>query len=124
VTREEWEQQVGALLSGGEVGDLLGHASHDRVDELLRARLLIELVDSSGQRCYPAFQFRDGQPVTDVIDAFWLVRATITDWSAAAWCTSPDPALGDRTPAQFAAAGGDREQLMTLARRDAARLAQ
>jgi hypothetical protein len=124
VSQEVWENELGALLSSAQARELLGGVTRQRVDEMLRSQRLVGLLDSSGRRRYPAFQFRDGRPLTDLIDAFWVLAGVITDWSAAAWCTSPDPALDDRTPVEFAAADGDRDRLMLLARRDAARLAQ
>jgi hypothetical protein len=124
VSEDVWEKELGALLSSAQVRELLGGVTRQRVDEMLRSKRLIGLLDSSGRRRYPAFQFRDGRPLTAVVDAFWVMTGAVGEWSAAAWCTSPDPALDHRTPARFAAADGDRARLMLLAQRDAARLAQ
>jgi hypothetical protein len=124
VTEEVWDKQVGPLWSQAQVRELLGGVSSERVDEMVQSRQLVGLADSSGRLRYPAFQFRDGRPLTDLIDAFWALRAAISAWPAAAWCTSPDPALDDRTPVEFVSAGGDRDRLLALTRRDAGRLAQ
>jgi hypothetical protein len=124
VSEEAWEKELGPLLSSAQVRELLGDVSRQRVDEMLRSQRLIGLLDSSGRRRYPAFQFGGGRPLTDLVDAFWVLSGPATEWSAAAWCTSPDPELDERTPAEFASAGGDRDRLLLLARRDAARLAQ
>jgi hypothetical protein len=124
VSQEVWENELGAMLSSAQIRELLGGVSRQRVDEMLRARRLVGLLDASGRRRYPAFQFHNGRPLTDLIDAFWLLADPVSDWTAASWCTSPEPALDDLTPAQFAAAGGDRDRLLLIAQRDSARLAQ
>jgi hypothetical protein len=118
-----WEQ-LGPLLSSAQVCELLG-VSRQRVDSLLRARRLIGLRDNAGRRRFPAFQFLDARPLSDLINAYWTVAAsTVSDWTAAAWCTAPDEALGDLSPLQWARERRDSERLATVACQDAARLAQ
>jgi hypothetical protein len=122
---QAWENELGPLLASAQVRELLDDVSRQRVDELLRARRLIGLRDRAGRRQFPAFQFHDGRPIEALIAAYWtLVDAPVGEWSAASWCTSPDEALGGRSPAQWARDGRDPEQLARVARQDAARLAQ
>jgi hypothetical protein len=122
---QAWENELGPLLSSAQVRELLGDVSRQRVDELLRARRLIGLRDQSGRRRFPAFQFRDGRPEQPLIDAFWTIASSpVDEWTAASWCVSPDPALEERSPAQWAREGRDRDRLARIARQDAARLAR
>ena len=120
-----WESELGPLLSSAQARELLGAVSRQRVDELLRARRLIGLLDGAGRRRFPAFQFRDGRPLEPLIAAFWLLAdAAASDWTAAAWCTARDDALGGLSPVQWVREDRSAERLRTVARQDAARLAQ
>ena len=120
-----WENELGPLFTSAQVRELLGGVSRQRVDELLRKRRLIGLLDRDGRRRFPAFQFRDGRPQESLIDAFWLVAdGAVTPWTAASWCVSEDDALDGLSPLRWVREGRDADRLLTLARRDAARLAQ
>lgn len=123
--RGAWENELGPLLSGAQVRELLGGVSRQRVDELLRGRRLIGLRERSGRWRYPLFAFDDGRPVELLVDAFWIVAdAAASGWTAASWCVTPDPALDGRSALQWARDGGDPERLLAVARQDARRLAQ
>jgi len=119
-----WENELGPLLSSAQVRELLGDVSRQRVDELLRTRRLIGLRDGSGRRLFPVFQFQDGRPHHALIDAYWTVAATASEWSAASWCVSDDEALEGLSPARWVREGRDPERLAAVARQDAARLAR
>ena len=120
-----WENELGPVFTSAQVRDLLGGVSRQRVDELLRKRRLIGLLDRDGRRRFPAFQFRDGRPQESLIDAFWLVAdGAVTPWTAASWCVSEDDALDGLSPLRWLREGRDADRLLTVARRDAARLAQ
>jgi hypothetical protein len=121
--RVAWERELGPLLSGAQVRELLGGVSRQRVDELARGRRLISLRERSGRRRYPLFQFEDGQPLEPIVTAFWIVAdGAASDWTAASWCVRTDPALGDRSPLEWVRAGKDPERVLQIARQDAARL--
>jgi hypothetical protein len=121
---QAWESELGPLLSTTDVRELLG-VSRQRVDELLRSKRLIALLDSAGHRQYPAFQFHDGQPLQSLVAAFWTVAgAAISPWTAASWCSAPDDALKGLSPAAWAHGGRDAADLARVARQDAARLDQ
>jgi hypothetical protein len=125
VSGQAWENELGPLLSSGQVRDLLGGVSRQRVDELLRSQRLIGLRDRDGRRRFPAFQFVDGQPLAPIITAFWTVAdGALSEWTAAAWCVAPDEALGGQTPAAWAGRGEDPDRLLQVALQDRARLAQ
>lgn len=122
---QAWEDELGPLLSSGQVRELLGDVSRQRVDELLRAHRLVGLRDESGRRRFPAFQFRDGRPLEPLIAAYWTVAAgAIDEWTAAAWCVAPDDALDGLSPARWATEGRDADRLAHVAGQDAARLAR
>lgn len=122
---QAWENELGPLVGTAEVRALLG-VSRQRVDELLRARRLIALPGHAAHRQYPLFQFHDGRPLTSLIAAFWTLADTAASpWTAAAWCTAPDPdGLQGLSPAQWASNGRDDADLARIARQDAARLDQ
>jgi len=124
-SRVVWQRELGPLLSGAQVRELLGGVSRQRVDELVRGQRLISLRERSGRRRYPLFQFEDGHPLETIVAAFWIVAETAaSDWTAASWCIRSDPALEGRSPAEWARAGKDRERVLQIARQDAARLKQ
>jgi hypothetical protein len=122
---EVWEHELGPLLSSAQVRVLLGDVSRQRVDELLRKRRLIGLLDKDGRRRFPAFQFHDGRPQGALVAAFWTVAdAAASPWTAASWCVSEDDQLDGVSPVRWAREQRDAERLARVARRDAARLAQ
>lgn len=124
-SEQAWQGELGPLLSSAHVRELLGAVSRQRVDELLRGRRLIGLLDTAGRRQFPAFQFHDGRPLESLVAAYWtLADATVDEWTAASWCVSPDDALEGLSPSQWARQGRPHERLATIARQDAARLAQ
>jgi hypothetical protein len=123
VAGQAWEDELGPLLSSGEVRKLLDGVSRQRVDELLKSKRLIGLRDSGGRRRYPAFQFLDGQPLQSLIAAFWtLADAAIDEWTAASWCVSSDETMDGQSPLDLARTGRT-DLLGQVARQDAARLA-
>jgi hypothetical protein len=120
-----WERELGPLLSGPRVRELLGNVSRQRVDELLRAHRLIGLRDSLGRRRFPLYQFSDGRPVQTIVEAFWTVAdAGLDEWSTASWCVAADPALDGMSPVQWSKDRKDPEVLRRVARQDAARFAR
>ncbi len=124
VAGQVWESELGPLLGTAEARELLG-VSRQRVDELLRAKRLIALLDSGGHRRYPAFQFGDGRPLPSLVAAFWAIAdAAISPWTAASWCTAADEALEGLSPAAWARSGRDAAHLARIAYQDAARLAR
>lgn len=121
---QAWESELGPLLSTTDVRELLG-VSRQRIDELLRSKRLIALLDSTSHRRYPAFQFHDGQPLPSLIAAFWMIAgAAISPWTAASWCTAPDDALNGLSPVAWARGKRDAAHLTRVARQDAGRLDQ
>ena len=120
-----WENELGPLLNSGQVRELLGNVSRQRVDELLRSRRLIGMSDRSGRRRFPLFQFRDGRPIETLVAAYWTVaNGGADEWTSASWCVAPDPALDGSSPVQWSKADNDAELLLRVARQDAARFAQ
>lgn len=120
-----WRNELGPLLTSGDVKTLLGDVSRQRVDELLRGHRLIGPQDGAGRRQFPLFQFEDGQPIDALVSAFWIVAdGALSEWTAASWCVTPDEALDGLSPLEWARAGKDPEHLFAVARHDAARLAR
>ena len=118
-----WEGELGPLLETAQVATLLRGVSRQRVSELARGHRLIVLRDSAGRLRFPAFQFHDGRAMPALVVAFWaLAERAESAWTAASWCVAPDEALDGLTPVQWARDGRDAQQLLTVARHDAARL--
>lgn len=118
-----WEQALGPLLSGEKASTALRTSAHDLRDLEERGELIV-LTDAAGARCYPAFQFEQGAPLAGLVAAFRTMAAEASDWTAASWCVSEHPELDGQTPRAYAAAGKDQRQLLLVATRDSARLAQ
>jgi hypothetical protein len=126
---QTWENELGPLLSSAQVRALLGDGSRpvsrQRVDELLRSRRLIGLLDASGRRQFPTFQFSDGRPLEPLVTAYWtFADGAVSDWTAASWCVSPDDALEGRSPVQWAREALDPGRLARVAHQHSSRLAQ
>jgi hypothetical protein len=122
---QAWENELGPLLTSSQVRELLDDVSRQRVDELRRGRRLIGILDQSGRRKFPAFQFHDGRPLEPLVDAFWtLADAAVSPWTAASWLVAGDDALDGYSPVGWVNEQRDPERLALVARRDAARLAR
>ncbi|WP_419837791.1 hypothetical protein [Candidatus Poriferisodalis sp.] len=122
-----WEAAIGDRLDTTQVRELLG-ISRQALAKRQRSGSLIAL---EGQRTswYPVWQFdreqRRVRPiVADIIAAFGEYLDEADPVVIAAWATTPQLDLGDRTPAQWIADANDDEQLTRAARRAAVRLAQ
>jgi hypothetical protein len=125
VSEAVWGQHVGPTLSSADVAALLGGVTRQRVSELAREHRLIALREGSGRTQFPAMQFRDGEPLQPLVQAFWIVAdAPVDPWTAASWSVSSHDGLEDLSPAQWARGDHDADQLLLVARRDAARLSQ
>jgi hypothetical protein len=120
---EVWEHELGPMLTSAQVREMLGDVSRQRVDELLRNRRLIGMLDQGGRRRFPAFQFHDGRPQPTLVDAFWtLADAAVSPWTAASWCVAEDDQLEGCSPVRWTRERRDPERLALVARQDAARL--
>lgn len=125
VSETVWGEHVGPTLSSSDVAALLGGVTRQRVSELARDHRLIALRERSGRTQFPAIQFRDGEPLQPLVRAFWIVAdAPVDPWTAASWSVSLHDGLDDLSPAQWARDDQDPDQLLRVAHRDAARLAQ
>src|SRR4051794_19574361 len=101
-----WEAELGELLSPAEIRELVGVASDELIEAMLRARRLIGLRDSAGRLHFPRLQAPDRRLLEPLIAAYWVVAdAAISDWTAASWCAAPDDALDGLSPAQWARDG-------------------
>jgi hypothetical protein len=118
-----WENELGPLLTSAQVRTVLNGVSRQWISELVRDHRLIGLGERSGRTVFPAFQFDAGQPLTELVEAFWTVAAHASPWTAASWCVAGDDALDDRSPVAWAREGRSRDVLLRVAAQDAARLA-
>jgi hypothetical protein len=121
-----WEDTVGPLLTGAQARELLGGVSRQRLGQLLGEGRLIALEKRSGERVFPAWQFRHGQLLRPLVAAHRTLveEADESPWTAASWCVNAHPELGGQSPLEWAAGDGAAERLLLVAGRDASRLAR
>jgi class 3 adenylate cyclase len=112
----EWDAQVGPFYETAGLSRWLGitrQGVHDRA----RRRALLAVMTSDGKTLYPAWQFDDAGRVLpglrEVLEVFRDVP--VNDWRVAVWLTTPDEALGHRTPAQWLRDGLATEMVQELA---------
>jgi hypothetical protein len=126
VAEQAWAARLGRLLDTRDVVDLL-KVSKQRVSTLARDHRLIAL-SQGGRLRFPAWQFA----VREAGDREGLAAAHrqlvesggLSPWSAASWFQGGHAELDGKDPVEFLRTGGNRERLLTVARRDADRLAQ
>jgi Helix-turn-helix domain len=114
------------LLNTRDVLELLG-VSKQRVSALARDHRLIALPQGARMR-FPAWQFSTTDPQDrEALAAAHLERVSsghVSPSTAASWFQEEHPELDARDPVSYLRDGGDRTHLLTVASRDAARLAQ
>ena len=101
-----WTDAVGPFYDTEAVMSLLGGVSKQAVNDRVRRHRLLALRTGSGRLVYPAAQFHDERVIDglgDVLDV--LVPDNTEAWMVASWLSTPDPALGDRTPIAALRAG-------------------
>jgi hypothetical protein len=101
-----WSDQLGPVYDSDGVMALLGGVTKQAVSDRVRRHALLALRTGSGRLVYPAFQF-DGRRVLDGLAAVLAVVAPddTEAWYVASWLTTPDPALGGRSPHDALRAG-------------------
>jgi hypothetical protein len=126
VAEQAWSQRLGSLLETRDVVDLLA-VSKQRVSTLAREHRLIALPQGGRQR-FPAWQFAASKPQDRECLATahrQLVQVgALSPWTAASWFQQDHPELEGRDPVGFLLETGTRTRLLTVAGRDAERLAQ
>lgn len=127
-----WRSTLGPMLSSGEVQDLLG-ISREALRQRVAAGTVLALpTGHPSRRAYPAFQFKGKGTLAgmaDVLRAFFADTygpgpASVSPHTVASWLAGPKAALGGRSPVEVLRAGRDREAVVRLARRAAARVAR
>jgi hypothetical protein len=119
-----WERALGELLTSAEARALLGGISREALRKRVASGSVIALRDDAGLVRYPRWQFdaSGGTPFRAVKELSAIFDAAGLDpWTLAAFATTPQPELDDRTPiAAFADA--DTEPLLLSAHRTVADL--
>lgn len=127
VAEQAWVQRVGTMLDSKDVESALG-VSRQRVSVLAQKHRLVALPKQGGGRQFPAWQFTrlDSAQRAALAQAHHVLVSVggISPWTAASWLLSKQTELEGAVPVRYAAAGGDLEQLVLVASRDAARAAQ
>jgi hypothetical protein len=126
IAEQAWEQRLGDLLETSDVEALLS-VSRQQVSALAKADRLIVL-KKDGRHRFPAWQFAgtDAQQRACLAKAHreFVGTAGYSPWTAASWFLSEHGSLGDQDPVAFLRTGGACDDVLTAARRDAARAAQ
>jgi hypothetical protein len=126
VAEHAWTERLGTLLETRDVIDLLG-VSKQRVSTLARDHRLIAL-PQAGRMRFPAWQFAIAEPQgREALAAAHhelVATGSVSPWTAASWFQQAHPELDARDPVSFVRESGDRDRLLEVASRDAARLAQ
>jgi hypothetical protein len=123
---DAWERALGELLTSAETRILLGGVSREALRKRVASGSAIALRDDAGAVRYPRWQF---DAVTGSV--FPAVRqlnrifgeAELDPWTLAAFATTPQPELDDRTPVE-ALSDEDPEPLLSAARRAATELSR
>ncbi len=121
-----WRRQIGPLLDGQQVRQLLGVRTRQAVHDLVKRGRLLGLPSRDGSTVFPAFQFSaEGRPLLALPAILATFSGTVeSPYTIASWFVSPQPLLDGDTPAAWLRAGRDPEVAGEAARRAAARLAQ
>lgn len=120
----KWRQRVGATLETQDVTELLG-LSRQALDSRKRTGSVLAL-PGSGTSYYPSWQFNTEnrppsvRPITlQIVTAFREAVEDLSLYVVAAWATSPQPELDNRTPADWIVSGGADGPVVLAAQRAA-----
>lgn len=121
---DAWERALGELLTSAEARILLGGVSREALRKRVASGSAIALRDDTGLIRYPRWQFDAASsstfPVVKQLNKLFG-EAGLDPWTLAAFATTPQPELADRTPVD---AFGDEDPgpLLLSARRTVAEL--
>jgi hypothetical protein len=119
-----WERALGELLTIAEARVLLGGISREALRKRVVSGSAIALRDDAGLIRYPRWQFdaASGAPFGAVKQLNELFgEARLDSWTLAAFATTPQPELDDRTPVD-ALGDADLKPLLLSAHRAVAEL--
>lgn len=94
-----WTDEIGPFYDSAGVRQLLGQITKQAVSDRVQRHRLLALRTGSGRLVYPTFQF-NGRDVTNGLPEVLGIVApdNVEAWYTASWLTTPDPALGGRSP--------------------------
>jgi hypothetical protein len=101
------------LLSDAQARERLG-ISAQQLDAMTAQGRLLVLVERSGRRRYPGWQFgADQRPLAALVAAHRVLveQGGMSPWSAASWCVQEHPELDGLSPSAWAHTGRDPERL-------------
>jgi hypothetical protein len=123
---DAWERALGELLTSAEARILLGGVSREALRKRVASGSMIALRDDAGSTRYPRWQFdASGGSVFAAIKPLTQIYAAagLDSWTFAAFATTPQPELDDRTPVE-AFSDEEPDLLLEVARRAAAELSR
>jgi Protein of unknown function (DUF2384) len=114
-----WQHQVGPSLTQRDTARLLGRTEQ----AISKDRRLLRIHRRDGRPVYPIAQFDGRGQKPGVADVVAALDGAVNEFTAAAWLTAANDALGGRRPID-ALGAGDTTAVLMVARRFAARMRQ
>ncbi|HXV62482.1 MAG TPA: hypothetical protein VEK15_17410 [Vicinamibacteria bacterium] len=122
----DWDDLLGPFYSTSRVAKLLGDISRQAIAERRERRTLLGLRTEDGSYVYPTFQFDAHNDVlsglAEVLQCF--DPKDVDEWTVAGWLVASQRSLGGRSVIEALASRGPRQDVVELARAQAARFAQ
>lgn len=120
-----WRNRLGDHIDTEQLVQLLGSISRQALDSRKRTGSLFAL-PGTGTSHYPTWQFAiDANTATvrpvvlRIVTEFREYLDDVSPFTIAAWATSPEPELDNRTPADWIINSGDDDRVVLAARRSA-----
>lgn len=122
----DWDDLLGPFYSTSRVAKLLGDVSRQAVAERRERRTLLGLRTEDGSYVYPTFQFDAHNDVlsglAEVLQCF--DPKDVDEWTVAGWLVAPQRSLRGRSVIDALPSNEIRQDVVDLARAQAARFAQ
>jgi len=110
-----WGKLIGPVMRLSDVATYLNKSTARLSAEAGRGRLLV-LTTKEGTKVVPASHFKEGALVAGLERVLKAMSgAPFSEWTNAAWLSTPSPAIGGESPLQYLRKGGDAELLVAAA---------
>lgn len=109
------DAEIGPFYDTVNVMKLLGGVSKQAIASRRTNGTILAVQSADGRWAYPTFQFADGDVDARLVSAIHALQ-NCPPWSAAMWFVTPNDALGDATPLDWARSNRPQEPLVTSAR--------
>lgn len=110
---------IGPFYTAASLAAAMGMA-HADVADLASSGVILECETAEGTPIYPAFQLVDERRLDERLHAAQAALSSCPPWSVALWWVTPNQALREQTPLQWAQQEIDPQHLVATARNQAA----